>query len=109
MENKILIVEDDAVIAQLLYQFLTRSGFQAITSPSAEELRGIRFPTRFLRKPTGKPPSVLELQHHHSVKSSVTTWKTNKRNPWVVYFFGIHLRPAKDSGIGRKGFAAGFV
>jgi len=37
MENKILIVEDDAVIAQLLYQFLTRSGYQAITTPSAEE------------------------------------------------------------------------
>ncbi len=41
MENKILIVEDDAVIAQLLYQFLTRSGFQAITSPSAEEAEEI--------------------------------------------------------------------
>jgi diguanylate cyclase (GGDEF)-like protein len=37
MENKILIVEDDAVIAQLIYQFLTRSGYQAITTPSAEE------------------------------------------------------------------------
>ena len=41
MENKILIVEDDTVIAKLLYQFLTRSGYQAITTPSAEEAEKI--------------------------------------------------------------------
>ena len=37
MENKILIVEDDTVVSQLVYQFLSRSGFQAIIAPSAEE------------------------------------------------------------------------
>ena len=37
MENKILIVEDDTVVSQLVYQFLSRSGFQAIVTPSAEE------------------------------------------------------------------------
>lgn len=37
MENKILIVEDDVVVSKLLYQFLSRSGFQAITALSAEE------------------------------------------------------------------------
>ena len=41
MENRILIVEDDAVIAQLMYQFLTRSGYQAITTASAEEAEKI--------------------------------------------------------------------
>lgn len=37
MENKILIVEDDSVIAEMLNQFLTRSGYQAKITHSAEE------------------------------------------------------------------------
>lgn len=37
MENKILIVDDDEVISQMMYEFLTRSGYQAITADSAEE------------------------------------------------------------------------
>ncbi|MGB5751156.1 MAG: diguanylate cyclase [Desulfobacterales bacterium] len=37
MENKILIVEDDSVIAEMLHQFLTRSGYQAIITYSTEE------------------------------------------------------------------------
>ena len=37
MENKILIVEDDSVIAEMLHQFLTRSGYQAKITYSAEE------------------------------------------------------------------------
>jgi diguanylate cyclase (GGDEF)-like protein len=37
MENKILIVEDDSVIAEMLHQFLTRSGYQAKITSSAEE------------------------------------------------------------------------
>ena len=37
MENKILIVEDDSVIADMLHQFLTRSGYQAKITYSAEE------------------------------------------------------------------------
>ena len=37
MENKILIVEDDSVISDLIHQFLTRSGYQAIITQSAEE------------------------------------------------------------------------
>ena len=37
MENKILIVEDDAVVSKLVCEFLSRFGFQAITAPSAEE------------------------------------------------------------------------
>ncbi|MBE9529661.1 MAG: diguanylate cyclase [Proteobacteria bacterium] len=41
MENKILIVEDDAVIAKLMYEFLSRSGYQAITTHSAEEAEKI--------------------------------------------------------------------
>ena len=41
MENKILIVEDDTVVSQLVYQFLSRSGFQAIITPSAEEAEKI--------------------------------------------------------------------
>jgi diguanylate cyclase (GGDEF)-like protein len=39
MENKILIVEDDKVVSQLVYQFLSRSGFQVITATSAEEAK----------------------------------------------------------------------
>ena len=41
MENKILIVEDDSVIAALVHQFLTRSGYQAIITRSAEEAEEI--------------------------------------------------------------------
>ncbi len=41
MENKILIVEDDAVVAKLMYEFLSRSGYQAITTHSAEEAEKI--------------------------------------------------------------------
>ena len=37
MENRILIVEDDTAIRRLLYEFLSRSGYQAITANSAEE------------------------------------------------------------------------
>ena len=37
MENKILIVEDVSVIADMLHQFLTRSGYQAKITYSAEE------------------------------------------------------------------------
>jgi diguanylate cyclase (GGDEF)-like protein len=37
MENKILIVEDDAVVAKLIYEFLSRSGYQAIITHSAED------------------------------------------------------------------------
>ena len=41
MENKILIVEDDTIVSQLVFQFLSRSGFQAIIAPSAEEAEKI--------------------------------------------------------------------
>lgn len=41
MENKILIVEDDEVISKLMYEFLSRSGYQAITTDSAEEAEKI--------------------------------------------------------------------
>lgn len=41
MENKILIVEDDKVISKLMYEFLSRSGYQAITTDSAEEAEKI--------------------------------------------------------------------
>ena len=41
MENKILIVEDDAVISKLVYEFLSRFGFQAISASSAEEAEKI--------------------------------------------------------------------
>jgi two-component system cell cycle response regulator len=41
MENKILIVEDDEVISKLIYEFLSRSGYQAITTDSAEEAEKI--------------------------------------------------------------------
>jgi len=37
MENKILIIEDDSVIAKMLHQFLTRSGYPAIITYSTEE------------------------------------------------------------------------
>ena len=37
MENKILIVEDDATVSKLMYEFLSRSGYQAIITHSAEE------------------------------------------------------------------------
>lgn len=41
MENKILIVEDDSVIAQLVHKFLARSGYPAIVTHSAEEAEEI--------------------------------------------------------------------
>ena len=41
MENKILIVEDDAVISKLVYEYLSRFGFQAISASSAEEAEKI--------------------------------------------------------------------
>ena len=41
MESKILIVEDDAVISKLVYEFLSRFGFQAISVSSAEEAEKI--------------------------------------------------------------------
>ena len=41
MENKILVVEDDKVVSQLVYQFLSRSGFQVIIAASAEEAEKI--------------------------------------------------------------------
>ena len=41
MENKILIVEDDETISKLMYEFLSRSGYQAITTDSAEEAEKI--------------------------------------------------------------------
>ena len=41
MENKILIVEDDAVVSKLMYEFLSRSGYQAIITHSAEEAEKI--------------------------------------------------------------------
>ena len=41
MENKILIVEDDAVVSKLVYEFLSRFGFQAISASSAEEAEKI--------------------------------------------------------------------
>ncbi len=37
MENKILIVEDDAVVSKLVYEFLARSGYHAVICHSAEE------------------------------------------------------------------------
>ena len=37
MENRILIVEDDDVVCRLMYEFLSRSGYEAITANSAEE------------------------------------------------------------------------
>ena len=41
MESKILIVEDDAVVSQLVYEFLSRFGFQVISASSAEEAEKI--------------------------------------------------------------------
>jgi len=41
MENKILIVEDDKVISKLMHEFLSRSGYQAIATDSAEEAEKI--------------------------------------------------------------------
>jgi len=41
MENKILIIEDDSVISELVDKFLTRSGYQAIITHSAEEAEEI--------------------------------------------------------------------
>ena len=41
MESKILIVEDDAVVSKLVYEFLSRFGFQAISASSAEEAEKI--------------------------------------------------------------------
>jgi diguanylate cyclase (GGDEF)-like protein len=37
MENRILIVEDDAVVSKLIYEYLSRSGYQAIITHSAED------------------------------------------------------------------------
>lgn len=37
MENRILIVEDDDAVCGLMYEFLSRSGYEAITANSAEE------------------------------------------------------------------------
>ena len=37
MENRILIVEDDTTVRNLMYEFLTRSGYEAISVNSAEE------------------------------------------------------------------------
>ena len=42
MENKILIVEDDKVISKLMHEFLSRSGYQALTTDSAEEAEKLR-------------------------------------------------------------------
>lgn len=41
MDNRILIVEDDAVVAKIVYEFLTKSGYYAITTHSAEEAEKI--------------------------------------------------------------------
>jgi len=37
MENRILIVEDDTAVRKLMYEFLARSGYEALTASSAEE------------------------------------------------------------------------
>jgi len=37
MENRILIVEDDEIVSKLIYEFLSRSGYEAIVARSAEE------------------------------------------------------------------------
>ncbi len=37
MENRILIVEDDAAVRKLMYEYLSRSGYEAVTANSAEE------------------------------------------------------------------------
>jgi diguanylate cyclase (GGDEF)-like protein len=37
MENRILIVEEDTGVRRLMYDFLSRSGYEAITASSAEE------------------------------------------------------------------------
>lgn len=37
MENRILIVEDDTAVRKLMYEFLARSGYEALTANSAEE------------------------------------------------------------------------
>ena len=37
MKNRILIVEDDDAVCGLMYEFLSRSGYEAITANSAEE------------------------------------------------------------------------
>ena len=37
MENRILIVEDDTVVRRLMYDFLSRSGYEPLTASSAEE------------------------------------------------------------------------
>jgi len=41
MENKILIVEDDAIVSELVFEVLSRFGFQAIIASSAEEAEKI--------------------------------------------------------------------
>lgn len=41
MENKILIVEDDAIVSELVFEVLSRFGFQAIIASSAEEAENI--------------------------------------------------------------------
>ena len=41
MESKILIVEDDAVVSKLVYEFLSRFGFKVISVSSAEEAEKI--------------------------------------------------------------------
>ena len=41
VNNKILIVEDDAAVSKLLYDFLNKSGFQPKTAKSAEEAEKI--------------------------------------------------------------------
>ena len=37
MENRILIVEDDVTVRNLMYEFLARSGYEAVTANSAED------------------------------------------------------------------------
>jgi diguanylate cyclase (GGDEF)-like protein len=41
MENRILIVEDDPTVRNLMYEFLSRSGYEAITANSAEEAENL--------------------------------------------------------------------
>jgi diguanylate cyclase (GGDEF)-like protein len=41
MENRILIVEDDPTVRKLMYEFLSRSGYEAITANSAEEAENL--------------------------------------------------------------------
>ena len=41
MDNKILVVEDDEIVSKLMYEFLSRSGYEAIIVHSAEEAEKI--------------------------------------------------------------------